>query len=142
MYEFRSRRIQRSFAYESRTLSSPHYVEKLLLCLTKELDREHFFVFYLSAKRALVGFETVAVGGMSGVEVHPREVFRGAILAGAFSVIIAHNHPSGNPRPSDDDRRLTRRPFEAGEFLGIPVYGHVIAGEGRTYSFVKVGELS
>lgn len=142
LYEFRSRRIKRSFAYEGRTLMSPNDVGQLLLCLTKELDREHFFVFFLSARATLVGFETVAVGGMGGVEVHPREVFRGAILAGAFSIIVAHNHPSGDPSPSDADRGLTRRLVEAGELMGVPVYDHVIAGDGEVYSFAHEGELS
>tara|TARA_R110002073_G_scaffold166994_1_gene323645 strand:- start:41 stop:490 length:450 start_codon:yes stop_codon:yes gene_type:complete len=141
LYEFRSRRIRRSFAFEGRKLTQPTDVARLLLYLTKELDREHFFAFYLSAKGALIGYETVAIGGLTGVEVHPREVFRGAVLAGAFAVIIAHNHPSGNSSPSNEDRALTRRLAEVGDLIGIPVYDHIIAGHEASYSFAQQGEI-
>jgi len=141
LYEFRSRRIKRSFAYEGHKLTQPYDVAQLLLRLTDELDREHFFAFFLSARGALIGFETVAVGGLSGVEVHPREVFRGAMLAGAFAVIVAHNHPSGNPEPSEADRTLTRRLVEAGELIGIPVFDHIIAGFEGSYSFAQQNQI-
>ena len=109
--------------------------------VTAELDREHFYTLFVSVRGELVGFETIAVGGMSGVEVHPREVFRGAMLAGAFAIVVAHNHPSGDPSPSAEDRALTQRLHRAGEIVGIPVYDHIIVGGGGMYSFAQDGGL-
>ena len=130
LYEFRTRRVRRSFAHEGCKFTEPEHVAEFLLELTRELDREHFYALYLDVQGALIGFEVVAVGGMAGVEVHPREVFRGAILAGAFAIIVAHNHPSGDPTPSAEDYVLTKRLKEAGDIVGIPVYDHIVVAPG------------
>src|SRR3989442_1556272 len=73
--------------------------------------------------------------------IHPREVFRSAILAGAAGIIVAHNHPSGDPTPSADDRSVTRQMVEAGRLLDLPVYDHVILGGDTYMSFAEAGLL-
>jgi DNA repair protein RadC len=89
-------------------------------------DRENFVALHLDAGLRVNGVEEIAKGTLSGVEIHPREVFKGAILGQSAGIIIAHNHPSGRPDPSSEDRELTKRLAAAGRLLGIPVHDHVI----------------
>ncbi len=104
--------------------------------------REHFVIVLLSARQGVIGVETVSIGSLNASIVHPREVFRPAITQAAAAVILAHNHPSGNPDPSDDDLALTRRLAQVGELVGIPVIDHlVIAGDGFL-SFKQSGYLT
>jgi DNA repair protein RadC len=93
--------------------------------LSKE-QREHFVVLLLNARHEVVGNETVSVGSLNASIVHPREVFKPAILASAASVVLVHNHPSGDPEPSEEDLSITKRLVEAGELMGISVLDHVI----------------
>lgn len=104
------------------------------------LDREQFVVVLLDTKHRPIGVNVVAVGNLNTALVHPREVFRPAIAMPCAAIIVAHNHPSGDPSPSPEDVSLTRRLREAGEILGIPVLDHVILGDGeRYYSFTDAG---
>lgn len=119
----------------SEQISGPNAVASFARQLIGELDRECFLTFYLNARHELIGYENTAVGSQTSVEVHPREVFKGAILAGAAAIAIAHNHPSGNCEPSENDRDVTARIGEAGELLGIPLLDHVIVTEDDWYSF-------
>jgi DNA repair protein RadC len=88
--------------------------------------RERFVVFWLNAANKVVGFEIITEGLLNSSLTHPREIFRGAIIATAASIIIAHNHPSGNSEPSEEDIRVTRQIVEAGKIIGIPVHDHLI----------------
>ncbi|MFA5352683.1 MAG: DNA repair protein RadC, partial [Thermodesulfovibrionales bacterium] len=105
------------------------------------LDREHFVCIMLNTAKHVVGFETVAIGSLSSCLVHPREVFKGAILANSASIIVAHNHPSGGIEPSREDIIITTRLKEAGDLLGITVLDHIIAGEGSFCSLKEKGLL-
>lgn len=89
-------------------------------------DRESFYALHLDGRNNVVAAEEVARGTVSSVEVSPREVFKGAILSNASKVIVAHNHPSGDPTPSPDDIVLTRHLVNAGRMIGIAVLDHVI----------------
>lgn len=95
----------------------------------KLLDREHFRVMYLDRKGGLLALEEISVGGLSSSIAHPREVFKNAVKRSAASIILIHNHPSGDPSPSSEDIELTRRMIEAGIIMGIEVLDHVIIGE-------------
>ncbi len=95
--------------------------------------RERFVVFWLSSSNKVLGFEIVTEGLLNSSLVHPREVFRGAILTTAASIIIAHNHPSDNPEPSREDIAITKQIVEAGKIIGIPVHDHIIFA-GETYT--------
>ncbi len=103
--------------------------------------KEHFLVLCLNARRQLLKLETVSVGTLSASLVHPREVFAPAIAAGAAAVVAVHNHPSGDPAPSAEDREATRRLQRAGELLGIPLADHVIVSESSFFSFRESGIL-
>lgn len=99
------------------------------------LDREQFLVCALDAKHAIIGVNIVSIGSLTLSIVHPREVMKPLILLNAGAWIGVHNHPSGDPTPSAEDRELTKRLREVGELLGIKLLDHIILGEARTYSF-------
>lgn len=117
-------------------LSGPEQVIQYVQGL-HELDREAFVALLLDTRHRVIGVEEVARGHLGGVEVHPRELFKSAILANAAGLILAHNHPSGDPDPSPEDHRLTERMEATGEILGIPVLDHVVVGEREGYSMRK-----
>lgn len=103
-------------------------------------DREHFVALLLDTQNQIIGIHTVTVGTLEASLIHPREIFKPAILANAASVILAHNHPSGDPTPSAEDRTVTRHVVAAGTTLGIEVLDHVIVGEPHRYhSFRESG---
>ena len=106
-------------------------------------EREHFLAFYLDVRHRLLdgGPYEVAVGSICGVEVHPREVFRKAILVAATAVIFVHNHPSGDTSPSRQDHELTSRLRQVGELIGIQVLDHLIVVAGGYVSFADKGWL-
>ena len=90
------------------------------------LKKEHFIVFYLDSRNQEIEQEIISVGSLNASLVHPREVFEPAVRIHAAQVILAHNHPSGNPEPSRDDLEINRRLVEAGKILGIEVIDHII----------------
>jgi len=106
------------------------------------LDREEFRVLLLNAKHKVLGVHTVSVGSLTVSIVHPREVFKAAILANAAAIIGVHNHPSGDPTPSPEDHALTQRLAKAGSILGIQLLDHVVIGQDAMYSFADQGALS
>jgi len=111
-------RLVRDKPTKKAAISSPEDAKHVLMPLCT-FDREQSFVVYLNARRQVVGVELISV-------VHPSEVFKGAILANAAAIIVAHTHPSGYADPSDEDKAITKRLTQAGELLGIAVLDHVI----------------
>ncbi len=106
------------------------------------LDREHFVVVPLDQKNRPIGINTVSVGSVSATIVHPREVFKVAFLLNATAIILAHNHPSGDPMPSGEDFAITTRLVEAGAILGVRILDHLVLGDdGAYYSFLDQGRL-
>ncbi len=105
------------------------------------IKKEHFYVLLLDTKHRIIRRERVSVGSLNESIVHPREVFRNAIRESAAKVIFVHNHPSGNPDPSPQDRRLTARLAEAGDLVGIKVLDHVVVGDESYFSFAEQGLL-
>ncbi len=106
----------------------------LLLSWMKHLPQEHFVVVCLNTRDTIITTKTVSVGTLDSTLVHPREVFRHAIKVNAAQVVLAHNHPSGDPTPSDEDLKMTKRLVECGQLLGIHVLDHVIITAGRSIS--------
>ncbi len=94
------------------------------------LDREQIRVVMLDTRNGVIAVETVAIGTINSCIGHPREIFKNAIVRSAASIIIVHNHPSGDPAPSPEDLSLTKRLIEVGKFLGIEVLDHVVIGDG------------
>src|SRR5262245_13585320 len=114
----------------------------LLHTYLADVEREYFVTIFLNQKNRVIGVNTVSVGSLTASIVHPREVFKGAILSNAASIICGHNHPSSDCQPSREDRPITTRLVEAGKLLGISVLDHVIiGGEGRYFSFADEGLL-
>jgi DNA repair protein RadC len=106
------------------------------------LDREHFFMITLDSKNRTIGYHTISMGSLSSSVVHPREVFKSAILENSAAIIFLHNHPSGDPAPSREDRECTNRLTQAAKILGIRVLDHVIFGEMDYFSFADAGILA
>ncbi len=115
------------------------YAEKVLLQEMRDYDREHFLALYLDRKGGVITKEGISIGGLHSSIVHPREVFKTAVKRSAASIILAHNHPSGDPAPSQQDIEITRRLIEAGQIMGIEILDHVIIGEQRYCSFKEKG---
>lgn len=104
-------------------------------------DREEFVVIGLNAKNEIIFLNSVSVGSLSASIVHPREVFKAAILGNASCLILCHNHPSGDPAPSPEDIDITKRLVAAGDILGIKIMDHIIIGDDRYTSFADKGLL-
>ncbi|MEZ4215703.1 MAG: DNA repair protein RadC [Myxococcota bacterium] len=107
----------------------------------RDAARERFLVLLLDGRHRVLGDATVSVGTLTASLVHPREVFRPALARAAAAVVLVHNHPSGDPTPSAEDRRVTSRLAEAGELLGVRVVDHVVVAERGYFSFQQAGEL-
>ncbi len=103
------------------------------------LKKEIFIILVLNSANALIRDVQISEGILNSSLVHPREVFKSAILESAASVILLHNHPSGEAEPSQEDKNITRRMQEAGRLLDIPVLDHIIIGQGRYFSFREAG---
>lgn len=122
-----------------RSLTSPSEAVKVFRLLQSAAaapaEREGFLSFMLDSRHKLLAVQVVSVGSLQSSIVHPREVFRAAVAIGAAAVVLAHNHPSGDPSPSSEDQAVTDRLKEAGVILGIEVLDHLIIGATRYYSF-------
>src|SRR5687768_9619097 len=122
------------------TIKNSNHVARVFLDLlaledTIDQDKEHFYVMHLDVKSRVTLVELVSMGTLSASLVHPRETFRRAIIAGSASIIVAHNHPSGEVEPSDEDTKTTKLLFEAGQLLGITLNDHVIFANDKFFSF-------
>ncbi len=106
-----------------------------------ECDRERFYAVHLDGQNRVCGVELVSQGTVGSSPVTPREVYKSAILANASGIILVHNHPSGVPSPSADDRSITEMLRESGRIIDIPIYDHVIIGDGKYFSFAEAGLL-
>lgn len=112
--------------------TGPKAIAKATAKILEGADREHLLVFHLSKGRRIIGYQVAAVGTLDRAPVHPREVFKAAILASSAAIVVAHNHPGGDPTPSPQDRTITGRLRKAGELLGIPLLDHIVVGsDGR-----------
>ena len=122
-------------------IRGPADVAALLSERTEKELGEVFYAIALDSQSQVLGIIEVTRGIANSSLIHPREVFRPMIALGALGVIVAHNHPSGDPTPSADDRAVTRQLVDAGRLLDIPVYDHVVLGHGRWVSFAETGLL-
>ena len=107
-------------------ITGPDGVAGFVRSILTDNSREHFVALYLDGANQVASYSIVSIGTANASMVHPREVFQRAILAGAVSIIIAHNHPSGILTPSEEDHKVTQRLKEAGEILGIKLLDHLI----------------
>lgn len=131
------RRIASAKPIEKIHLSCPQDVADFLMPRLRYAAKEQFVVILLNNKNKVIGTEVVSEGSLSSSVVHPREVFAPAILHHAAAIMVAHNHPSGDPKPSIEDEEITRLLLRSGKVLGIPMIDHVIIGDGNYYSFLE-----
>ena len=104
-------------------------------------DKEHFAIVVLNTKNHIIAMPDISIGSLTASVVHPREVFREALKYPAASIILLHNHPSGDPSPSREDIAVTQRLAKAGKILDIPVLDHVIIGDNRFVSLKEMGKM-
>src|SRR5262245_30496797 len=119
---------ERALPWDRAQLHSSKDVASLFRTYLGDTDREHFLVAMLDQKNKVIGIHTVSMGSLTASVVHPRECFKPAILSNAAAIICGHNHPSGDPHPSLEDRTITTRLVEGGKLLGIMVLDHIIIG--------------
>ena len=122
-------------------IKNPENVVQVLRSSIKDKAKEHFKLILLNTRNKVIGISTVSIGTLNSNLVHPREVFREAISHSAASVVFAHNHPSGDSEPSEDDLTITKRLVEAGKILGIEVLDHIIITKTGFFSFKEKGLL-
>ena len=125
------RTVERARAPRRAAMSRPERVVALLAPELRGLDRETFQVLSLDGRHRLLSRHCASVGTLTASLVHPREVFGPVLRAGAAAVVVAHNHPSGDPEPSPEDVEVTRRLVEVGELVGVPLLDHVVLGQAR-----------
>lgn len=130
-----------SFQYLARQILSPNDAYEMIKEQLEGLDREQFIIACLNTKNEPTNISVVSVGSLNKAIVHPREVFKTAILSNAASIMAFHNHPSGETTPSQQDIQLTNRLYEAGELLGIKLLDHLIIGDGTFTSLKEKGYL-
>ena len=116
-------------------ISDPSTIANLFMGEMRYLQKEHFRVILLDTKNQIIVTEEISVGTLNASIVHPRDVFKVAIKRNANSVVLIHNHPSGDPTPSKEDINITNRLIEAGNLIGIKVLDHLIIGDNRYMSF-------
>lgn len=132
-----------SVLYQNRRIASPEDAVGILKDFIEDCDREQFIVITVNTKNEPTSISTVSLGTLNTSLVHPREVFKVALLANGASIILAHNHPSGDPTPSREDLEITKKLVEIGQLMGIEVLDHIIIGADRFISLKqkKIGGL-
>jgi len=122
-------------------LNTPRHMASYLLPQYGSMPVEQFGIVLLDTKHRLLHVKLVSTGSLDSTVAHPREVFREAIAGRAAAIVLFHNHPSGDPRPSADDVALTARLVDAGQVVGIDVLDHLVLADQRYYSFMEAGQL-
>ena len=139
-----ARRVAQEIRQESPTLDTPERVADLLRETNRAYDVENFQVVVLNTRRRLIRVDNISQGTLDTILVHPREVFKAAIAANAAAIVLVHNHPSGDPTPSEADIKVTRDLIRAGQLLKIDVLDHIILGrvsQERPRDYVSLREL-
>ncbi|MEG0291984.1 MAG: DNA repair protein RadC [Anaerovoracaceae bacterium] len=134
-----SKRLASSYKTKNGAIESVQDVVGLLMEKMRHYKKEFFKTILLDSKGQIIMMDEISIGDLSSSVVHPRETFISAIKRSAASIILVHNHPSGNPEPSEADIKVTKRLIEAGELLGIKVLDHIIIGDGTYYSMKAEG---
>ena len=136
------KRMSSTLRPENLLLSSPQEVAGFLMEEMRYYRKEYFKIILLNTKNHIISVEDISIGSLNSSIVHPREIFNLPVKKSAASIILVHNHPSGDPSPSREDLEVTKRLVEAGILLGINVLDHIIVGEGKFLSFKEKGLIS
>jgi len=120
-------------------IKNPQSIVKAIRASIKDKAKEHFKLILLDTRNKIIGISTISIGTLNAGLVHPREIFKEAIIHNSASIVLAHNHPSGDPEPSDEDLTITKRLVKSGKILGIEVIDHIIIGKTGFSSFKERG---
>jgi DNA repair protein RadC len=120
-------------------IKDPEAVVKAIRASIKDKAKEHFKLILLNPRNKIIGISTISIGTLNASLVYPREVFKDAIMHSAASVVLAHNHPSGDPEPSEDDLKITKKLVDSGKILGIEVLDHIVISKSNFLSFKERG---
>jgi DNA repair protein RadC len=136
-FELSRRILSQPKWFSNKKITSPQNVAEIFIPILRDDSKEKFIVVCLNSANKIIKHETISVGNLNSSVVHPREVFKVAIDNSSASIILIHNHPSGNPEPSNEDIRITKKIVETGKIMDIPVFDHLIVA-GETYtSFIE-----
>jgi len=136
-FEISRRILSQAKWFSNQKVTSPQEIADIFIPLLRDDSKERFIVVCLNSSNKIIKHETISIGNLNSSVVHPREIFKVAIDCSSASIILIHNHPSGNPEPSNEDISITKKIVESGKILDIPVFDHlIIAGETYT-SFVE-----
>lgn len=138
---FREVNIKYSRKRKAPSMKSPSDVARWLRAIMPNNSQEHLVALYLDGAHQPIGFSVVSTGLQTSCPVHPREVYQRAIALGAYSLIMAHNHPSGDPSPSKEDDQVTKQLADAGKVLGIKMLDHIIISDEAHYSYQSQGKM-
>lgn len=142
--------IYQCYLLREKSLATPYYgaikgpqdVANLVSPILQDSPVEQIIVLMLDSKNCVIGVQVVSTGIIDAALVHPREVFKPAIITNAAAIILAHNHPSGHPGPSPEDKRITHRIYEAGQIVGIELLDHVIvAYDGQCHRHISMKQI-
>ena len=136
-----ARRLEMFDSSSKFKINSPEDVYRRLYPTMRESKKEHFVELCLDTKNQIIREDTISIGSLNANVVHPREVFRTALIESAAHIIVAHNHPSGDPTPSREDIEITKKLVETGKIMGIDVLDHVIIGDCRHFSMKEAGHI-
>ncbi len=132
-------RVAQPVARRGLVVRRPEDLLPLLRAEFRGLDKERFLALYLDSRHRVLAVEIVSIGSLNASLVHPREVFKPAVVLSSAAIIVAHNHPSGNAQPSGDDLELTARLDRCGELLGVTLLDHLVVGDGEIVSIREYG---
>ena len=136
-FEISRRILVQSKWYSDKKITSPQDIADIFIPLLRDEIREKFIVVCLNSANKINRYETISIGNLNSSVVHPREIFKAAIEYNSASIILIHNHPSGNPEPSNEDISITRKIVESGKIMDIPVFDHIIVAGNSYTSFVE-----
>lgn len=136
-FEISRRILSQSKWFNDRKITSPQDVAEIFIPLLRDELKEKFILVCLNSANKIITHEEISVGNLNSSVVHPREIFKAAIDHRSASIILLHNHPSGNPEPSNEDISITKKIVESGKILDIPVFDHIIIAGNSFTSFVE-----
>ncbi len=137
VFEISRRILSQSKWLSDKKITSPKDIADIFIPLLKDELKEKFIVVCLGSSNKVIKMETISIGSLNSSVVHSREIFKAAIENSSASVILIHNHPSGNPEPSNEDISITKKLVESGKILDIPVFDHLIIAGNNYTSFVE-----
>lgn len=136
-FEISRRILSQEKWLSNKRVTSPEDVANIFIPLFRDEVKERFLVVCLNSANKIIAYDTISVGNLNSSVVHPREIFKTALEQNAASIILLHNHPSGNPDPSNEDIAITKKLVESGKIMDIPVYDHIILAGNNYTSFVE-----